>query len=262
MKFPEGFLWGAATAAYQVEGAWNEDGKGESIWDRFAHTSGKIHNGETGDVAADHYHRYEQDVALLSRLGVNAYRFSISWPRVLPSGRGRVNSKGVDFYSRLIDALLAANIKPWVTLYHWDLPQALQDFGGWANRDTAGYFADYAAVAARHFGDRVSEWATLNEPQVVSQLGHKTGQFAPGIVDEKLAVQVSHHLNVGHGLAVQALRGARPNAKVGIVINLWPSEPATESERDNETAEQNWQRNDAWFVDPILCGSYPAGVLE
>ncbi len=257
LTFPEGFLWGAATAAYQIEGAWNADGKGESIWDRFCHTPAHIENDDTGDVACDHYHRWREDVALMRQLGLQAYRFSVSWPRVIPAGRGAVNPPGLDFYDRLVDALLAADIQPFVTLYHWDLPQALQDRGGWGRRDTCGYFADYADVMARRLGDRVRYWATFNEPWVVAFVGHHYGWHAPGLQDEALALQVAHHLLVAHGLATQALRAANARLQVGIVLNTRPVEPATDREPDRALAEQAWQRNEGWFLDPLLRAQYP-----
>jgi len=255
-KFPKDFVWGAATAAYQIEGAWNADGKGESIWDRFAHTPGKIDNGDTGDVACDHYHRYRDDVALMRRLGLHAYRFSISWPRVLPTGRGAINATGLDFYERLVDKLLAANIQPYVTLYHWDLPQALE--GGWVNRDTAGYFADYAALVVRRLGDRVRTWTTLNEPWVSAFIGYREGQHAPGLQDEKLALQAAHHLLVAHGLAAQAMRAISAQLNVGIVLDMFPVEAGTDSAQDQVIADSAWQHRTGWFIDPLLRASYPS----
>ena len=255
-KFPKDFVWGAATAAYQIEGAWNADGKGESIWDRFAHTPGKIDNGDTGDVACDHYHRYRDDVALMRQLGLRAYRFSISWPRVLPAGRGATNPAGLDFYERLVDELLAANIQPYVTLYHWDLPQALE--GGWVNRDTAGYFADYAALVVRRLGDRVRTWTTLNEPWVSAFIGYREGQHAPGLQDEKLALQAAHHLLVAHGLAAQAMRAISAQLNVGIVLDMFPVEAGTDSAQDQVIADSAWQHRTGWFIDPLLRASYPS----
>ncbi len=261
-SFPQGFLWGAATAAYQIEGAWNEDGKGESIWDRFSHTPGKVHNGETGDVADDHYHRYREDIARMQQLGLQAYRFSISWPRVLPTGRGLVQPRGLDFYDRLVDVLLEAKIQPFATLYHWDLPQALQDQGGWGNRDVCGYFADYAAVMVRRLGDRVRHWATFNEPEVVAFAGHAGGEHAPGVRDRKLAMQVTHHLLVAHGRATQAIRASSQQAQAGIVLNIWPSEPASEAPEDRAAAAQEWQVGPALFLDPLFRAYYPPVALE
>ena len=184
LPFPANFLWGAATAAYQIEGAWNEDGKGESIWDRFCHTPGKITNADTGDVACDHYHRYLEDIALMRQIGLKAYRFSVSWPRVLPTGFGRVNPAGLDFYDRLVDSLLAANIEPFISLYHWDFPQALHDRGGWINRDNLLYFADYTSLMVKRLGDRVRRWATLNEPDDIAENGYASGEHAPGLKND------------------------------------------------------------------------------
>src|SRR5262245_2613277 len=215
--FPADFAWGSATASYQIEGAFDADGKGESIWDRFTHSPGHIRDGSTGDVACDHYHRWREDLDLLAQLKQRAYRFSIAWPRVLPEGRGQVNLRGLDFYDRLVDGLLEREIVPFVTLYHWDLPQALEDDGGWVNRDTAGAFAEYASVMARRLGDRVRQWTTHNEPQVVTNDGYVRGRKAPGRRDESLAAPVSHHLLLSHGLAAQALRAfGRPEMQVGI----------------------------------------------
>jgi beta-glucosidase len=257
VTFPSDFLWGAATAAYQIEGAWNEDGKGESIWDRFCHTPGKIRAGDTGDVACDHYHRYRGDVALMRQLGLKAYRFSIAWPRVIPGGMGAVNPAGLDFYHRLVDELLAANIQPFATLYHWDLPQALQDRGGWGNRDVCGYFADYAALMVRRLGDRVKHWATFNEPQVTAFAGHHNGEHAPGLKDDRLALQVAHHLLVAHGTAVQAMRGFDPKLNLGIVIDAWPAECMSDSEEDRAFAEMIWHTSAGWFFAPLFRACYP-----
>jgi len=262
LTFPSDFLWGAATAAFQIEGAWNEDGKGESIWDRFSHTPGKIRDDDTGDVACDHYHRYRDDIALMRQLGLKAYRFSISWPRVLPNGCGAANPAGLDFYDRLVDELLAANIQPFVTLYHWDLPQALQDRGGWGNRDVCGYFADYAALMVRRLGDRVRHWATFNEPAVTVFAGHRNGEHAPGLQDEKLALQVAHHLLVAHGLAVQAMRGIDPNLNLGIVLDIWLAEVMTDSEEDRAFADMIWQTSVGWFLGPLFRACYPPTALQ
>ncbi len=238
-NWPVDFAWGAATAAYQIEGAFNEDGKGESIWDRFSHTPGKVHNGDTGDVACDHYHRYREDIALMKQIGLKAYRFSISWPRVVPNGRGAANPPGLDFYDRLVDELLEANIQPFPTLYHWDLPQALQDIGGWGNRDTCGYFADYAALMARRLADRVSHWTTFNEPWVSAFIGNYEGRHAPGLTYMKLAMHVTHHLLVAHGLATQAIRTVAPQVKIGIVLDFAPPEPANDTEANRAAVEVN-----------------------
>ena len=262
VKFPVDFLWGAATAAYQIEGAWNEDGKGESIWDRFSHTPGKIRDGDTGDVACDHYHRYRDDIALMRQLGLKAYRFSISWPRVIPNGWGAVNPAGLDFYDRLVDELLAANIQPFVTLYHWDLPQALQDRGGWPRRDLCGWFADYAALMARHLGDRVTRWMTFNEPWVSCFLGHQMGVHAPGLQDPKLAAQSAHHHLVAHGLAMQAIRAIAPLAQVGIVLDAFPTETDTDVPKDQAIVAQSWDHSVGLFLDPLLRGHYPPQVAQ
>jgi len=261
-RFPEGFLWGAATSAYQIEGAWNEDEKGESIWDRFVRIPGKIENGDTGDIACDHYHRFQEDVLLMKGLGLKAYRFSVSWPRVLPRGRGGLNPKGLDFYSRLVDALLAAGIEPFLTLYHWDLPQALQDEGGWARRETALWFSDYAAVVAKKLGDRVRFWITHNEPWVAAWAGHGWGRHAPGLENPGLALQVAHHLLLSHGHAVEALRDLVPGARIGIALNLSPIYPASQGEKDSQAARRADGFLNRWFLDPLFSGSYPADMLE
>lgn len=260
--FPRGFLWGAATSAYQIEGAWDKDGRGQSIWDTFAHTAGKIANDDTGDVACDHYQRYAEDVELMRQIGIQAYRFSIAWPRVMPNGKGLVNRRGLDFYDRLVDSLLERNIKPFVTLYHWDLPQALQDFGGWANRDVAGYFADFAAVVMHRLGDRVKDWITLNEPWVVAVLGNLTGEMAPGFRDRKLAAQVGHNLLVGHGLATQALRSIGSDVRIGIAQFLVPRDPAGDRPEDRRAAELGWALHGSLFLDPLFKGCYPPDAME
>jgi beta-glucosidase len=261
-KFPEGFLWGAATASYQIEGAWDEDGKGESNWDRFSHTSGKVLMGHTGDVACDHYHRYPEDIEIMKTLGLQAYRFSISWARILPKGRGPVNPAGLDFYSRLVDALLEANIVPFPTLYHWDLPQALEDEGGWAMRSTAEAFAEYAEVMGSHLGDRIRNWTTFNEPACTAWLGYLSGIDAPGICDINLALQSSHHLLLAHGMAVPRLRQINPAAEVGIVLNIGWTVPASSSRADRDAAsywDGLWVR---WFADPLHGRGYPQDVIE
>ncbi len=262
LVFPADFLWGAATSAYQIEGGWDTDGKGESIWDRFSHTPGNIRGGDTGDVAADHYHCWAEDIALMRQVGLQAYRFSISWPRVLPTGRGGVNVPGLDFYDRLVDGLLQAGIEPFVTLYHWDLPQALQDLGGWGNRDVCGWFADYAAVMVRRLGDRVRYWTTHNEPLVTATHGHLTGEHAPGLRDRQLSYRVAHHVLVSHGLAAQAVRAIRPAAEVGIVLNAWPTDTAPDSPHDQALAESRWQTDERWYLDPLFRACYPPEVWE
>ena len=260
--FPDRFAWGTATAAFQIEGAPFEDGKGESIWDRFTHAPGAIYEGANADVACDHYHRWREDVALMAELGLNAYRFSVAWTRVLPEGRGAVNAAGLDFYDRLVDALLARGIAPYVTLYHWDLPQALQDHGGWQNRETAAAFAAYAEVVARRLGDRVRHWITHNEPHIVTYLGHWTGDMAPGLRDFGLWGPVSHHLLLSHGLAVPLLRAASaPGAEVGITLALQPMVPATEREEDRQAAALLDGLFNRWFLDPLYRGRYPEDAL-
>ncbi|MET0334206.1 MAG: GH1 family beta-glucosidase [Rhizobacter sp.] len=256
-KFPAGFSWGVATAAYQIEGAAREDGRGPSIWDTFSHTPGNVHKGHTGDVACDHYHRWQQDVDLIAGLGVDAYRFSISWPRVQAAGRGAWNEKGVAFYDRLVDRLLEKGIAPHATLYHWDLPQGLQDMGGWATRETAQRFADYAEFMGRRLGDRVASIVTHNEPWCTAVLGHGIGQFAPGARDMQLAVQVAHHLLLSHGLALQSMRAAGVKAPLGIVLNQSPTTPATDSQADRDAAEREYATFVRWFMDPIFLKRYP-----
>jgi len=256
-RFPDGFLWGAATSSYQIEGAWDQDGKGESTWDRFCRQPGRIAHGENGDVACDHYHRWREDVGLMRRLGLRAYRFSVSWPRVLPSGRHPVNAPGLDFYDRLADELLAAGIEPFLTLYHWDLPQALEETGGWADRSTCQAFADYASVLASRLGDRVRFWATINEPRIVMVEGYISGGHPPGLRDPQVAARVGHHLLVAHGLAVQALRAVDPGLEVGIVLNQTGVEPATESPEDIAAGEQLWRQQEAPFLDALFGGAVP-----
>jgi beta-glucosidase len=256
VEFPEGFVWGAATAAYQIEGAWNEDGKGLSIWDEFSHTPGKTKNDDTGDVACDHYHRYREDVALMKSLGLTGYRFSISWPRVFADGRGEENEAGMDFYSRLVDELLAAEIAPCATLYHWDLPLALHRRGGWPNPDAAKWFADYAETCFRRLGDRVGMWITINDPQVICDCGYLRGVHAPGHESETEALRAGHTLLLAHGMAVERLRAIDPKARIGISVNLSPISPATDSDEDQSVAERMSEFN-RWFLDPIYQGDYP-----
>jgi beta-glucosidase len=251
------FKWGVATAAYQIEGAANEDGRGPSIWDTFSHTPGKTVRGETGDVACDHYHRWRDDVALIASLGVDAYRFSIAWPRVQPLGHGAWNDKGLAFYDRLVDGLLAKGIQPHATLYHWDLPQALQDRGGWGHRDTAQRFAEYAEVMGRRLGDRLAALATHNEPWCTATLGHEIGKFAPGFTDPQLARQVSHHLLLSHGLALQAMRAAGVPCPLGIVLNQSNATPATGSAADRASAATGYAQLVRWYMDPLFRGAYP-----
>ncbi|MEV4665271.1 GH1 family beta-glucosidase [Micromonospora echinofusca] len=261
LTFPPGFLWGAATAAYQIEGAATEDGRGPSIWDTFSHTPGRTVNGDTGDVACDHYHRLDSDLALMAELGLKSYRFSVSWPRVQPGGSGPANETGLDFYRRLVDNLLANGIEPWLTLYHWDLPQPLEDAGGWPARDTAARFADYATLVADALGDRVRYWTTLNEPWCSAFLGYGSGVHAPGRSDGADAVRAGHHLMLGHGLAVQALRAARPSVEVGVTVNLYPVTPASDAPADVDAARRIDGLANRFFLDPLLRGSYPADLM-
>jgi beta-glucosidase len=265
-RFPEGFLWGAATSAYQIEGAWNEDGKGESVWDRFAHTAGRIARGDTGDDACDHYRRMGEDVRLMKELGLGAYRFSLAWTRILPEGRGRVNEKGLDFYDRLADELQAAGIAADATLNHWDLPQALQDEGGWENRDSADWFADYARIAFDRLGDRIAMWATHNEPFVVAS-GYGGGVFAPGLADAAAGYRAVHNLNRAHGAAVRAFRaggsaGGRPAGKIGIVLDLHHIVAASGSDEDRLARDRAIDNAQGVFLHPIFRGSYPQGLMD
>ena len=260
--FPPGFVWGAATSAYQVEGAWQEDGKGESIWDRFAHTPGRIVDGSTGDVACDQLHRYPEDIALIKELGLGAYRFSVSWPRVVPDASGAVNRPGLDYYERLVDALLEAGITPYPTLFHWDLPQWSQDQGGWADRRVIGPFADYADAVVRALGDRIATWIVLNEPQVFVFQGYEDGDHAPGYQDPELALKASHVVNLAHAEGIRAVRAAAPRAKVGSAVNTDITYPATDDPRDAEAAERFHGRVNSWFLDPILKGAYPVAFLD
>jgi beta-glucosidase len=262
LRFPPGFVFGTATAAYQIEGAATEDGRGPSVWDTFSHTPGAVRDGDTGDVACDSYHRYAEDIRLMSDLGTRSYRFSVSWPRILPTGSGAVNQAGLDHYRRFVDALRDAGIEPAPTLFHWDLPQALQDAGGWLSRDTALRFADYATVLADALGDRVGRWITLNEPVVVTWNGHVEGSHAPGLTLGVGAFPVAHHQLLGHGLAVQALRAATPGVPVGITNNYGPCLPATNSAADVAAAALRDALHNQLYTDPLLLGSYPPALLE
>jgi len=260
--FPDNFLWGAATASYQIEGAWNKHGKGESTWDRFSHTPGTIKNGDTGDVADDHYRLWKKDIALMKKIGLKAYRFSISWPRVLPAGRGKVNQKGLDFYSKLVGGLLEAGITPFVTLYHWDLPQALEDEGGWTVRSTAEAYVDYINAVTRALGDRIKNWITFNEPACSAWLGYENGDHAPGIKDLSKAIRASHYLLLAHGWAVPVIRRNSPNAEVGITLNHNWTVAASNSTLDLDAARQGegkWMR---WFADPVYGRGYPSDIVK
>lgn len=259
--FPEEFIWGTATSAYQIEGAWNEDGKGESIWDRFTHANGSIEDGSNGDIACDHYHRWYEDISLMKSLNLQAYRFSISWPRVLPEGRGKINQAGLDFYSRLVDGLLKADIIPYATLYHWDLPQYLQDQGGWPERAIAEAFSEYAEIVSRHLGDRVKNWITHNEPWVVAFVGYQMGAHAPGWNDWNAALQASHHLLLSHGLAVPIIQENSPDCEVGITLNLTHVEPRSSDPADFSASCKLDGHINRWFLDPLYGRHYPADMV-
>jgi beta-glucosidase len=260
-RFPRDFVWGVATSAYQIEGAAHDDGRGDSIWDEFCRRPGAIRDGSSGERACDHYHRSAEDIALMADLGVTAYRFSIAWPRVRPLGAGEWNEKGFDFYDRLLDRLLERGIAPYLTLYHWDLPQALQEGGGWLNRSTVDRFAEYAAEVARRFGSRAASIATHNEPWVVAILGHEAGIFAPGLRSRKSAMQVAHHLLLSHGVALQAMRAQGCAAPLGITLNQAPVHPATESPADLARARLDDGLTIRWYMDALLRGNYPEDVL-
>lgn len=257
-KFPHGFLWGSATASYQVEGAVNEDGRGPSIWDTFSHTPGKTHDGDTGDVADDHFHRYKEDVQIMKDLGVKTYRFSVAWSRVFPNGTGSPNPKGLDFYNRMLDSLLAAGIEPFCTLYHWDLPQTLQDKGGWENKDTAKAFGEYAGYTAGKLSDRVKHFMTMNELRTFVELGYSNGVHAPGLkLDEKGVAQVAHHAVLGHGMAVQAIRAsAKPGTRVGLADNLTAVTPVIDTPEHIEAATRGMREENAMFLTVIQEGRY------
>ncbi len=263
MPFPDQFLWGAATAAYQIEGAVSEDGRGESIWDRFSHTPGMTEDGATGDVACDHYHRWRDDLDLMADVGLKAYRFSVAWPRIYPEGAGSLNQRGLDFYARLVDGLLERDIVPMATLYHWDLPQALETrLGGWGARETADRFADYAATMFGALGDRVQHWVTMNEPWVSSFIGHYTGRHAPGQRDLAKAVRASHHQLLGHARAVQVYRSLGLPGAIGITLDLQTASPDGDTEEDHRAAELGDGYTNRWFLDPLLHGRYPQDIVD
>lgn len=261
-SFPDGFLWGAATAAYQIEGAVREGGRGESIWDRFSHTPGKVTNGDTGDFACDSYHRWAEDVAIARELGLQAYRFSVGWSRIVPTGRGKANGEGLDYYDRLVDALLAAGIEPWITLYHWDMPQTLEDNGGWPNRATADYFAEYADAVTRRLGDRVTHWITINEPWVVAMLGYLFGNHAPGRTNLKDAIAAAHTTLLAHGHAMEVIRSNVPGARAGITLNLSHVYPVGDFEQDEQAAILADGFTNRWFLDPVFGRGYPSDIVE
>ncbi len=258
--FPPDFVWGVATSAFQIEGAASVDGKGESIWDRFCRVTGVIEDGSDGRVACDHYHRWRDDLDLMAELGVDAYRFSVAWPRIQPDGRGPANAAGLDFYERVVDGLLARGMRPYLTLNHWDLPAALQDAGGWASRDTVHRFVEYAGHVHARLGDRLDAITTHNEPWVMAVLGHETGVFAPGLHDRRTAMQVAHHLMLSHGLALQALRAQGGRSRLGIVLNLSPIEPASDHPDDVDAARLEDGRLVRWYMDPLFLGRYPEDV--
>ena len=257
----DGFIWGAATAAYQIEGATAVDGRGESIWDRFATVPGNVANGDTGEPACDHYHRWPADLDLMRSLGIQGYRFSLSWPRIQPDGRGPANPKGLDFYRRLVEGMLERGIAPLATLYHWDLPQALQDDGGWASRDTAFRFSEYAEIVFDGLGDLVGDWITHNEPWVVSFLGYAYGTKAPGVQDWRAALRASHHTLLSHGLAVRRFREAGRPGRIGITLDLTVARPASSTEADAAAARRFDSHRNRWFLDPLFRGSYPQDMV-
>ena len=261
-RFRHSFVWGAAASAYQTEGAAREDGRGASIWDRFCAEPGRVRNGDTGEIACDFYHRYSEDIALMRELGLDAFRFSVAWPRVIPEGRGRVNAAGLDFYDRLVDALLDAGIRPFVNLFHWDLPQPLQRAGGWPVRGTAEAFVPYAEAVGERLGDRVKDWITHNEPFCTSWLGYGLGIHAPGHTSEREALAAAHHALLAHGWAVEALRRAAPGAEVGTVVDSWPAQPLGDSPEDAAAAWSLDGVRNRWFFDALLRGEYPSDVLE
>ena len=260
--FPDGFAWGASTSSYQIEGAVDVDGRGRSIWDVFCDTPGRVKNGDTGEIACDHYHRWPEDIELLARGGFNAYRFSTAWPRILPAGAGVVEARGLDFYDRLVDGLHAHGITPWLCLYHWDLPQALQEKGGWVNRDIAEKFADYGRVVARRLGDRVKHWAMFNEPNVHALFGYGIGSHAPGLTGLPNFLAAIHHQNLAQGRALQALRAERGDFRLGTVISLQPTRPSPGHEADKTAVARFDAFWNGAFLDPLFKGNYPAAIAE
>jgi beta-glucosidase len=259
--FPKGFVWGAATAAYQVEGAWNADGKGESIWDRFAHTPGNVRNGDTGDVACDSYRRFHEDLALAKQMNLESYRYSISWPRLQPTGRGVINPAGLDYYTRLTDAILEAGLRPLPTLYHWDLPQALEDQGGWPNRDTSDRLADYCALTAQALGDRIKDWCIVNEPKTFTHLGYWQGSHAPGRREPLAFLKATHTVNLAQGKAYRAIKAVNSRCRIGGAYDVAPMLPATDTSQDRAAAERWHKFLNLWFVGTVISGAYPNGVL-
>jgi beta-glucosidase len=262
LNFPENFLWGTATASYQVEGAVDEDGRGKSIWDTFSHTPGKVRHGDTGDIACDQYHRLEEDLDLMAELGLQAYRFSVAWPRITPEGAGSVNQKGLDYYRRLVDGLRQRSIEPMLTLYHWDLPQALEDRGGWTNRETSERFADYTGVVYEALSDSVGFWITLNEPWVSAWMGYGLGVHAPGHKDSSKALAATHHLLLGHGLAMERMRSAGDENQLGVTLNLHPARPSRDRDADREAARRVDGQANRLYLDPLFLGKYPEDLVS
>jgi beta-glucosidase len=262
VKFPKDFLWGTATAAYQVEGAWNVDGRGETVWDRFSHAPGNVKGGYTGDVACDDYHRYPEDIALMKQMNMRSYRYSIAWSRIQPTGEGAINQEGIDYYKRLTDTVLKAGLRPLVTLYHWDLPQPLEDKGGWPNRDTAARFADYAGIAVKALGDRIQTWAIFNEPWVFTYLGYGSGVHAPGKQDFDLFLKASHTVNLAQGDAFRAIKAIAPKSKVGSAFSMSSTTPATSSPEDAAAAKRFDAFNNVWFLETALRGRYPEAFVH
>jgi beta-glucosidase len=261
-RFPTGFLWGMASAAYQVEGAWNIDGKGESIWDRFSHTVGKVKGAATADISCDQYHHYREDVAILKRLNQKSYRFSTSWSRVQPTGKGSVNQKGIDYYSRLTDALLEAGIRPFCTIYHWDLPQGLEDLGGWPNRDLAAYYADFAGILAKNLGDRITTWAPFNMPWTFTYYGYGIGIFPPGKANFDQFLKAAHTVNLAQGEAFRAIKAVSPKATVGSAYGMAPAYPKTDSEADHAATARYHAMNNLYFLNPAIHGEYPKAFVS
>jgi beta-glucosidase len=262
IAFPKDFLWGSATASYQVEGAWNIDGRGESIWDRFSHTQGNVKGGWTGDVACDNYHRYPEDIALMKQMNLRSYRYSIAWPRIQPSGSGAANQKGVDFYKRLTDAVLGAGMRPLVTLFHWDLPQTLEEQGGWPRRDTAARFADYVEIVIKALGDRINTWAIFNEPWVFTYVGYAEGRHAPGKTEFDLFLKSAHTVNLAQGDAFRAIKAIAPKSKVGSAFSMSPAAPLTSSAEDAAAAKRFDAFNNVWFLETALRGRYPEAFVH
>ena len=262
MRFPDNFLWGTATAAYQVEGAVQEDGRGPSIWDTFSHTEGKVRHGDTGDIACGQYHRLEEDLDLMSELGMQAYRFSVAWPRIQPEGTGPTNQKGLDYYRRLVDGLRQRTIEPILTLYHWDLPQALEDRGGWTSRETSEIFAEYVGVVYEALADEVGFWITLNEPWVAAWMGYGLGVHAPGHKGSNKALAATHHLLLGHGLAMERMRSAGDGNQLGVTLNLHPGHPSRSTLPDREAARRADGQANRLYLDPLFRGEYPEDLFS